>query len=244
MDNAMYVGLSRQMVLRRELNIAANNIANVDTAGFKLESLMNRAEPQARARNRGVDGPTVFVMGDAVARDFKQGGLRQTGGTFDLAIDGQGFFKVLSDAGERYTRDGRFKLDPLGKLVTQDGAAVQGDGGDVIIDPAKGPVAIAENGVVSQDGQRVAQISVYRFDSLAALEKDGDNLFRNVTNLTPQTATDAKLRQGVLEGSNVEPVVQITRLIELTRAYETISQLMNQTADLSRRSIQRLGAVG
>lgn len=243
MDNAMYVGLSRQMTLRRELDIAANNIANADTAGFKLEDLMTRADPERRAQSAAFSTPVTFVMDDGVARDFRQGALRQTGGPFDLAIDGQGFFKVATAAGERYTRDGRFKLDSAGKLVTQDGDAVQGDGGDIVIDPLKGAVSISESGIVSQEGQRVAQIAVVRFDSLAALEKDGNNLYRNASNLTAQPSTDAKLRQGMLEGSNVTPVVQITHLIEVTRAYETITSMMNQTADLSRRSIQRLGAV-
>jgi flagellar basal-body rod protein FlgF len=243
MDNAMYVGLSRQMTLRRELDISANNIANADTAGFKLEDLMTRSDPAAPARTRGVERPVTFVMDDGVARDFKQGALRQTGGALDLAIDGQGFFKIQTADGERYTRDGRFKMDSTGKLITQDGDAVQGDGGDIVIDPVKGPVSISESGIVSQVGQRIAQISVIRFDSLAALEKDGNNLFRNASNLSPVPATGAKLRQGMLEGSNVQSISQITHLIEVSRAYETITSMMSQTADLSRRSIQRLGAV-
>src|SRR5947207_13048699 len=172
MDIAMYVGLSRQMTLRRELDIAANNVANADTAGFKLEELMTRADPAARARSAGVAGPVNFVVDDGIARDFRQGPLRQTGGPLDLAIDGQGFFKISTAAGERYTRDGRFKLDSAGKLITQAGDAVQGDGGDIVIDPIKGGVTISESGIVSQAGQRVAQVDVVRFDSLAALEKD------------------------------------------------------------------------
>ena len=225
MDIAMYVGLSRQMTLRRELDIAANNVANADTAGFKLEELMTKADPAARARSEGVAGPVNFVVDDGVARDFRQGPLRQTGGPLDLAIDGQGFFKISTAAGERYTRDGRFKLDSAGKLITQAGDAVQGDGGDIVIDPIKGGITISESGIV------------------AALEKDGNNLFRNASSLTPSASSDAKLRQGMLEGSNVQPVSQITHLIEVSRAYETITAMMNQTADLSRRSIQRLGAV-
>jgi len=243
MDNAMYVGLSRQMTLRRELDIAANNIANSDTAGFKLEDLMMRADPAAPARDGGPGAMVTFVIDDGVARNYGQGAIRQTGAPLDVAIDGQGFFRIQTADGERYTRDGRFKLDAAGKLITQDGDAVQGDGGDIVIDPLKGPVTISETGIVDQGGQRVGQLSVVRFDSLAALSKDGNNLYRNDSNLTPTPVTDAKLRQGMLEGSNVQPVVQITHLIEVSRAYETITSLMSQTADLSRRSIQRLGAV-
>ena len=242
MDNAIYVGLSRQMVLRRELDIAANNIANVDTAGFKLEDMMTRADPKSAPKTLGDSRPLNFVMGDGVARDFTQGAVRATGAPLDLAIEGKGFFKISTAAGDRYTRDGRFKLDPTGKVVTQEGDAVQG-GGDITLDASKGPIEISETGVISQAGQKVGQIDVVRFDDLTALSKVGNNQYRNDTNVQPQTATDARIRQGALEGSNVQPIVQITHLIEVNRAYESITNMMSQTADLSRRSIQRLGAI-
>lgn len=243
MDNAMYVTLSRQMVLHRELDIVANNIANADTAGFKLEDMMTRADQAAPAKTAGITAPVTFVMDDGVARDFKQGALNATGSPLDLAIDGKGFFTVNTAGGPRYTRDGRFKLDETGKVVTQDGNAVQGGGGDIVLDPAKGPISIAENGVISQAGQKVGQVDVVNFDDLSALSKDGNNLFRNTTNLQPQPSTSAKIRQGSLEGSNVQTLTQITRLIEINRAYESMTNIMTQTSDLSRRSIQRLGAV-
>jgi flagellar basal-body rod protein FlgF len=242
MDNTMYVGLSRQITLQRELDIAANNIANADTAGFKLEDLMTRADSAAPSMTKGLKAPTTFVMDDGVARDFKQGQLRQTGGPLDVGIEGQGFFRISTAGGERYTRDGRFKLDPTGKLITQDGDAVQG-GGDIIIDAVKGPVSISEGGLISQAGQRVGQLDIVRFDDLSSLAKDGNNLFRNISNLTPQDASDAKVRQGMLESSNVQPIVQITHLINVSRAYESITTMMSQNADLSRRAITRLGAV-
>jgi len=243
MDNTMYVTLSRQMVLHRELDIVANNIANADTAGFKLEDMMTRADQAAPAKTVGLNAPVTFVMDDGVARDFKQGALNATGAPLDLAIDGKGFFTVNTAGGPRYTRDGRFKLDETGKIVTQDGNAVQGGGGDIVLDPAKGPISIAENGVISQAGQKVGQVDVVSFDDLSALSKDGNNLFRNTTNVQPQPTTAAKIRQGSLEGSNVQTLTQITRLIEINRAYESMTNIMSQTSDLSRRSIQRLGSV-
>ena len=242
MDNALYVGLSRQITLQRELDIAANNIANADTAGFKVEDLMTRSDPAAPAKTFGIRGPVTFVMDDGVARDFTQGALHQTNGPLDVALDGQGFFKITTAAGERYTRDGRFKLDPQGKLVTQSGDAVQGTGGDIVLDASKGAVTISDNGIISQSSQKVGQLAVVKFDDLSSLEKDGSNLYRNVSNATPQAATTAAVKQGMLESSNVQPVVQITHLIAVNRAYDAISNMMNNTADLSRRSIQRLGA--
>lgn len=243
MDNTMYVSLSRQVVLQRELDIVANNIANADTAGFKVEDMLTRTDTAAPAKTAGLSSPVAFVMDDGVARDFRQGALTQTGAPLDLAIDGKGFFTVQTAAGPRYTRDGRFKLDSTGKIVTQEGDAVQGSGGDIVLDPQKGPVSISETGVISQQGQKVGQIDLVSFDDLGALSKDGNNLLRNTSNVQPQPATSAKLRQGMLEGSNVQTLTQITRLIQLNRAYESITNMMSQTSDLSRRSIQRLGSV-
>jgi len=245
-DNSIYVGLSKQITLQRELDIAANNVANTDTAGFKLEDLMTASDPAAPAKTRGVNGPVTFVISNGVARDFRQGSLRQTGEPLDFAIDGQGFFTVSTPDGARYTRDGRFKLDPQGKLVTQDGDAVQGASGDIVLDPSKGAVSVSATGVVSQGigntSQVVGQLTPVTFSDLSALQKDGDNLFENTSNLTPQPASSALIQQGMLEGSNVNPLLQMTRLIQVSRAYDAISNMMNNTADLSNRTIQRLGA--
>src|SRR5450432_108958 len=114
MDNALYVGLSNQMVLKREMDIVANNIANADTTGFKFESLMTKETPAAPALTFGGPKPIKFVSADGVARDFSQGGMRRTDAPLDLAIEGQGFFKVTTKAGDRYTRDGHFRTDDTG----------------------------------------------------------------------------------------------------------------------------------
>jgi flagellar basal-body rod protein FlgF len=242
MDNALFVGLSRQMTLRREMDIVANNIANTNTAGFKVESLMTRTEAKAPANTAPGPRPVKFVLDDGVARDFGQGVLRTTGAPFDLAIDGPGFFTVTTADGERYTRDGRFRMDTAGRLVTEAGDPLAGDGGgEIVIDPEKGPVTISEDGVVSQGTERLGKVGVVTFDELTVLQKTGDNLFRNTSNLQPEPMTDAIVRQGMLESSNVNPTVEITRMIEVTRAYERITSMMDATAELSRRSIERLG---
>jgi flagellar basal-body rod protein FlgF len=242
MDNALFVGLSRQMLLRHEMDVVANNIANADTAGFKLETLMAKTEPKRPANTAPGPRPVKFVLDDGVARDFGQGVLRTTGGAFDLAIEGPGFFTLSTADGERYTRDGRFTLDPSGKLITEAGEAVAGDGGgEIIVSPEKGEVSISPDGVISQAGERIGKIGVVTFGSLGALEKVGDNQFRNTSNLQPQPGTASVVRQGMLESSNVKPVVEITRMIEVTRSYERITQMLDATAELSRKSVERLG---
>ena len=243
MDNVMYVGLSRQQTLQRELDVVANNVANVDTAGFKVESLMVQTDPQ-RLPAAGDGPPTVnFTLDAGVARDFSQGALKETGSPLNVAIQGEGFFRVATPAGERYTRDGRFGMDAQGQLVTASGETVQGDGGLITMDPQKGPPKIASDGTVSQQGQTVGKLAVVTFSSLAALAKSGDGLYRNISNLQPQPTDQARIRQGMLESSNVEPITQITRLIEVTRAYDSVSQMISSTGDLSSQAVNRLGHV-
>ncbi len=244
MDNALYVGLSRQMVLRKEMDIVANNIANMDTAGFKVESMMQKTDPGSPARTLGGPAPVKFVAADGVARDFGQGTLTQTGGPLDMAIEGAGFFQVQTPDGPRFTRDGRFTTDPTGKLVTQGGLAVlDAGGGEIVIDAEKGEVAIGVDGSMSQGDETVGKVGLYAFANPGVLSKTGDNLFRNVSNLGAEPAAEARLRQGFLEGSNVRPVLEITRMVEVSRAYESTAKMIDSEADLSRRAVERLGRV-
>jgi flagellar basal-body rod protein FlgF len=242
MDNALHVALSRQMMLRREMDIVANNIANSDTAGFKMESLMTKSEPRMSSHAPAGSRPINFVVANGVARDFGQGALRRTDGPLDMAIDGRGFFKVQTPDGDRFTRDGRFRTDDQGHLATQGGQPVMDEGGsEITIDPAKGQVTISAEGTLIQGTERIGKVGVYNFTDLSVLEKTGDNLLKNTSNATPEAATDASVRQGMLEGSNVQPILEISRMIEVSRAYEQSMKVMDTNTDLSRRSVERLG---
>ncbi|MES2860426.1 MAG: flagellar basal-body rod protein FlgF [Pseudomonadota bacterium] len=242
MENAAYIGLSRQMTLRRELDIAANNIANADTTGFKVEQLLLGTEVGSRARNDSIRPGASFVLDNGVGRDFSQGSLEQTGRTLDFAIEGEGvFFKIQDGSGEAYTRDGAFTISPEGQLVTKAGQAVLSDGGPITLDPALGAVTVADDGNISQGGVTVGQLGLARFENLAVLSKDGDGLYRNASNASPIDAAGAQVRQGMLEGSNVNPLVEITHLIEISRAYERATKMIENVQELSRRSVERLG---
>lgn len=243
MDNSLYVALSRQMILRREMDVVANNIANADTPAFKVESVISQTDAQPLPSDTTGSGDVNFVLDVGLARNFSQGALSQTGRSLDVGIEGDGFFKINAARGERYTRDGRFTVDGTGRLVTTTGEPVEGDGGDIILDPAKGEVSISSDGVISQDGVQVGRLSVYRFASNAALEKDGDGLYKNVGNQTPASAGDVRLHQGSVESSNVNSVIEVTRMIEVSREYERISRMMEQQAKLDSEAISRLGQV-
>src|SRR5512146_76320 len=190
MDNSLYVGLSRQIVLQQQMDVIANNIANADTTAFKVEALQTAEDPEAPAFTLGGPAPVKFVSSDGVLRDFGQGSLRRTDSPLDLAIDGEGFFQVRTAAGDRYTRDGRFRLDDSGRLSTAGGQAVLDDGGgEIVLDPQKGPVSVGPDGTISQgtgkDILRVGKLGLVNFSNLSVLEKTGDNLYRNTSNLQP-----------------------------------------------------------
>jgi flagellar basal-body rod protein FlgF len=184
------------------------------------------------------------VIDDGLARDFSQGALRTTNAAFDLAIDGPGFFRIQTPNGERFTRDGHFRLDDTGRIVTQAGQPVLDSGGaEVVIDPKKGIVEIARDGSMSQGIEQVGRLGVFAFADLSVLEKSGDNQFRNTSNQQPEPAPGSLLRQGMLEGSNVNPILQVTDMVEVTRAYESLARMMESTQELSRRTVERLGRV-
>ena len=249
MDNVAYIALSRQAVLQRQMDVVANNLANVDTAGFKVEQLLVGSQPGGPARDDGIRAPAMFVLDGGVGRDFSEGDLRATGRSLDVAIDGDAFFKVQAPAGERYTKDGRFTLNAQGQLVTAAGHPVLDAGGaPITLDPKNGEPTISPDGLISQRtpqgaSTEVGKLAVVRFDALTVLGKDGDNLYVNTSNARPQAARDVRLQQGAIEGSNVRPIVEITNLIEIQRAYERTAQMIQQTNDLSQTSIDRLARV-
>ena len=240
MDNALYVGLSRQLTLQRALSLAASNIANADTAGFKVEQQMLKEQPEAPP-NLNVD-PIRYVIDQGIARNFGQGPLDQTGNTYDVAIDGDGFFTVQTELGQRYTRDGRFTVNSQNKLVDKNGHSVMSSSGsEITFNPQLGPPTIAKDGTVSQGAASLGKIGVVRFANLAALKKEGDNLYSVPADQAPLPATNVQVHQGMVERSNVQPVLEITNLIEITRAYERVATMMNQNQDLASKAIERLG---
>jgi flagellar basal-body rod protein FlgF len=244
LDNIGYIGLSREMALQRALSIAANNMANTDTTGFKVEHQMLAAQPGAPAKDEQVRGPAQFVLDTGVARDFSQGELRKTGAPLDLAIQGSGFFQVSTPQGTRYTRDGRFGIDAQGRLVDTKGNAVLDDGGgEIRFDPLQPTPTISTDGVVSQGSLRIGKLGVVDFPSASVLSKQGDNLYANTSNAQPAPAANAVVQQGMLEGSNVKPILEVTNLIQISRAYEQVSQMISNVNDLSEQTINRLGKV-
>jgi flagellar basal-body rod protein FlgF len=250
MDSTTYVGLSKQILLQRELDIVSNNLANADTTGFKVESLVNATDTNNTARTLGVTQPVQFAVANGVSRDFTQGALKQTGAPLDVAISGKGFFQVQTASGTQYTRDGRFTTNSQNEIVTQQGDPVlSASGSPITINPQGNPPTIGPDGTISQSvpgqlgTQVVGQLGVVEFSDLSALSKQGNGLYSLTTNETPTAATSSQVDQGMLETSNVQPIIQITDLIRIQRAYEMVSQMMSSQADLSSTAVQQLGQI-
>src|SRR5262249_9339987 len=225
MDNSFLVGLSAQQVLQQRMDTTANNLPNMTTAGFKAEHLVMR---QLSERPASADeSPTDINFVDAwqLQRDFSAGPLEQTGNPLDMAVDGKGFFAVQTADGEAYTRDGRFSMDNQGRVVTRNGDPVQGEGGPLTINPTGGPISVSREGSISQDGAVIGKFKVVEFKTPGGLEKTGENYWR-ATDEAPGAPQDSKVVSGFLENSNVNPVSELTHMIEISRTYESVSKMI------------------
>jgi flagellar basal-body rod protein FlgF len=245
MNNALYVGLSRQLTLRHQMDVIANNIANTDTVGFKVESLQMGEDVQAPQLppGGGAAEAITFVHDIGLIRDFRQGALRQTGAPFDLGLQGDGFFEVQTPNGVRLTRDGRFGLNGQGQLVDSAGNTVLQAGSQPIqVDPTRTTPQIAHDGTVSQDGQTIGKIGVFAVADRTALTETGGGHYDPGAQ-TPTVDPNTVIQQGMIENANVDAIQQMTRMISVSRAYEQVTSMMDATGAASDQSIQRLGRV-
>jgi len=215
MEAAGYATLTRQSGLMREMQIVANNIANAATTGYRAEGLVFS---EYVARTDG--GPSLsMARGNTPVTSPAQGALEATGGPLDFAIEGEGFFLVETPEGERLTRAGAFSLSANGDLVTADGLRVLDAGGaPVFVPPDIKEPGLAADGTLSGDGRPLAQLGLFRPAGDAAPTRAGGNLLEAPEGIEP--VFEGRILQGFLEGSNVEPMGEIARMIEVQRAYE------------------------
>jgi flagellar basal-body rod protein FlgF len=243
MDNSFMVGLSAQQVLQQRMDMTANNLANMTTAGFKAERLVTRELSEKPAAAHDIPNEIAFVDAWMLQRDFSTGPMEQTSNPLDLAIEGDGFFVIQTAAGEAYTRDGRFTLNDLGQVITHSGDLVLGDGGPITIDPNAGPFAISKDGALEQNNAQLGTFRVVEFKTPGALEKVGNNLWR-ATDEAPQPPANSKIAAGFVEGSNVNPVAELTQMIEISRAYQAVAKMISDSDQLRAASIEKLAQVG
>lgn len=242
MDSTLLISLSHQLASSRSMDVIANNLANVSTPAFQREEPTFQEYVVNVQPVEGQSGPQQlsFVQDTGLVRDVSEGRMDTTGAPFDLAIHGKGFFVVQTANGDRYTRNGHFSLDSSGQIVTSNGDPVQGDGGPITITPDDGEVHIAADGTVSGKTGQIGRVRVVDFANPRLLSKQGASLYS--TDQSPVTADDFKLQSGMLEASNVQPVIEISHMIEVMRAYQATALLTQTQEDLMREAIDKLGA--
>lgn len=215
MQVTSYATLTRQAGLLREMHIVANNLANMATTGYRQEGIVF----SEYVKQIGDDQSVSMAHANTRATSFGQGTLEKTGSALDIALEGEGFFLVQTPHGERLTRSGSFTTDAAGRLVNMDGHPVLDTGFTPITLPRDGSgVAIAADGTLSAEGSPIGQIGIFRPLELAGLVREDGVLFSSEGGIEP--APDTRLVQGFLENSNVNPILQISRMIEIQRAYE------------------------
>jgi flagellar basal-body rod protein FlgF len=252
MENTLLVGLSRQMVLERQMDVVANNVANVNTNGFKADNSLFEEYLNSGAHEDnfiGRDRRVSYVQDRGTFKDLSQGPTEQTKNPLDVAIDGGGFLAVQTPAGERYTRDGSLQINNQGQLVTASGNPVLGTSGPIVFQPTDHDVSIASDGniTVLEGINRIdsvrGKLRLVSFTDAQKLLKEGSNLYSAGAGTTAQPDPASRVKQGFVEKSNVNSVAEMSRMIDVTRAYQQIASMLQTQSDLHKSAIQQLADV-
>ena len=240
-ENAQLIGLSRQMALQRQMDVVANNMANINTTGFKSEQILFEEYVMPVARDQDfprLDQPLSYVQDWATIHDLSGGAMVQTGSELDVGLNGDGFFAVQTPAGDRWTKAGSFQLSANGTLVDASGNPVLGDGGPIQFGPDETGILIATDGSISSSTGQKGRLRLVEFANTQALTREGSNLWAGGT---PVAATNTRTMQGFIEKSNVSGVSEMAEMIRVQRAYESAANLAQKQDELRRNAIQRLG---
>ena len=242
MESPLLVTLPPTRALPRELAVIANTVANGGPDGFKARAprVAEYTAPTARADTfPTMDRRLSYVIDKGTPIDLSLGMIERTGNPLDVALQGENYLVVQTAQGERYTRAGSLEINGRGQLVTQAGQPVMGDGGPIVFGSTESNARIATDGTVSSDQGQRGKLRIVRFDNPRALASDGANLFSSTAAAQP-AGPQARLETGAIERSNVKAVVEMTRLVEVQRAYQTLSAMMGKTDELRAKAITRL----
>ncbi|MDQ7031742.1 MAG: flagellar basal-body rod protein FlgF [Desulfonauticus sp.] len=257
MQKAMYSALFGSLTQEFRLNMIANNLANANTTGYKRDKVAfedvflhfasDFVDPNDTVKQRIVWPKAELISETRLSKtyvDFSGGSLKVTGNPLDLAIEGKGFFKIQTDHGIRYTRDGRFSRDPkTGYLVTLSGYKVLGENGPIQL-PEQGKVIVNENGEIIVNNDVVDKIAVVDISDLKFLQKEGKSLFYIENNKAKEVPLEKYfVRQGCLETSNVQPVKDMVNMIEILRSFESLQKVMQTSSQEDEKAISQVGVV-
>jgi flagellar basal-body rod protein FlgF len=243
MENAQLIGLSRQIALQHQMDVVANNMANINTTGFKAQSILFEEYVAPVARDQdfiGGDQELSFVQDWATMIDMAPGAIVQTGSPLDVALEGEGFFAIETPAGERWTRSGSFQINSSGMLVDVAGNPVLGEGGPITFDQNDTEITIASDGTVMTQNGSKGRLRVVEFDDPRILTREGSNLFSGGE---PLANVGTVVAQGAIERSNVSGVTEMAEMIRVNRSYQSLASMMQRQDELRSAAIRRLGDV-
>jgi flagellar basal-body rod protein FlgG len=254
MSGEIYMAAAAALAYEKRLEVVANNLANVNTAGFKRDDVSFQAYLTSVAGEQQAVQPPYpapqaganFWISYQSRTDFTPGPLKQTGNVFDLALDGKGFFSAESPEGTLYTRRGNFTVSAEGVLVTQEGWPVQGTGGEIRVDDRNGrsgglEFSVGGDGTVRVNGTDVGRLRIEDFPSPGSLVKAGQGYFRPAGGEGNQALEDFRIAQGFLEMSNVEAIHSMVEMIEILRGYESYQRVIRAVDDANAKSINEVG---
>ena len=229
MENTSYIALSRQVSLWNQMDMVSNNLANINTTGYKSVQ-PHFAEYLSRSNNDEhlIADKLSFTHDFGIVREFKEGALTSTQNPLDVAIHGNGFFVIDTKDGPRYTRNGQFKLNNEGMVVTADNEAVlDSTERPIFISPTEKKISINQDGSIETENGQIAQFKIVAFADMQKLRETHGGLYRNVQGNEIQDAENIQIEQGMIEKSNVNSVEQMTQLIKLQRAYENVQMMID-----------------
>ncbi len=236
MDNTGYIALSHQMALQRQMDVIAHNIANTSTTGYKanqtlFEQFLMKAGPQRELS---------YVQDFGVLINFREGPIERTGNPLDIGLQGDGFLVAQTATGDlAYTRGGHLTINAQGNLASAEGDAILDENRrPILADPSLGPLIVNGDGSLTVGGRPPVRLALVTFDNLQTLRRRGGGYF--TTDSPEQVAPKARTLQGMLERSNVEPVIELAAMIETSRAYQASNKLIETEHELQRKMAERL----
>lgn len=241
MENPTYIALSKLDAQQRTMDVIAGNIANANTVGYKTEHVLFSDFLVKQKDTHVAPGGEMlsFTQDRATYRDHSAGSLTQTGNPLDLALGSSGYFSVQTANGTRLTRSGRFGLLPDGTVADASGNALLDTGGSPIQLPAgDSRIQVAADGTISDNTGRIAQVGVVDVDDVNQLVPEGSKLFR--ADVAPHSATQPKIVQGAVEESNVQPITELTQMMQTERSFQFVSQFVQSEADRQQSAIDKI----
>jgi len=251
-ENSLLIGLSRVATLERHLAVISNNLANVNTNGYKSDQMLFEEYLNQTAHEdnfAGRDRRLSYVQDRGTFHDFAQGAVERTDNPLDVAINGSAFIAVQAAGGERYTRNGNFQLNSTGQLVTANGEPVLGSNGPIVFQPTDHDITISADGTItvvegaSRTDSIRGKLRLVNFANPQSLVKEANNLFSAGSGCAAQADTKSTVQQGFVEKSNTNSVVEMSRMIEVNRSYANIANMLQQQHDLHKSAIEKLADV-